>query len=109
MKNKNWKQSKIIKIKSGNYTINPIYGIGSHLISRLVIDELSVFFKNDIKEKNTRLSLNFGHTFAHAMEMITDKILKKDYLRHGEAVGLGMLCEIMMSGNKLLWKRFFQT
>ena len=33
------------------------------------------------------------------MEMITDRLIKKDYLRHGEAVGLGMLCEIMMSNN----------
>ena len=57
------------------------------------------FFKNDVKEKNKRLYLNFGHTFAHAMEMTTDKYLKKDFLRHGEAVGLGMLCEIMMSQN----------
>ena len=46
-----------------------------------------------------RLSLNFGHTFAHSIEMITEKIIKKDYLRHGEAVGLGMLCEIMLSNN----------
>ena len=52
------------------------------------------FFKNDIYEKNLRLNLNFGHTFAHAMEMATDKSFKKDYLRHGEAVGIGIMCEI---------------
>ena len=34
--------------------------------------------------------LNFGHTFAHAIEMSTD-ISKNDFYRHGEAVGLGIL------------------
>ena len=33
--------------------------------------------------------------------MATDKFLKKDFLRHGEAVGLGMLCEIMLQKGKL--------
>ena len=72
-------------------------------LSNIIIETLKTkinFFKNDIKEKNKRLLLNFGHTFAHSMEMTTDKYLKKDYLRHGEAVGLGMLCEIMMHRGK---------
>ena len=71
-------------------------------LSNLILETLQTkikFFKNDIREKNLRLSLNFGHTFAHSIEMITEKIIKKDYLRHGEAVGLGMLCEIMLSNN----------
>tara|TARA_B110001454_G_scaffold192628_1_gene193034 strand:- start:192 stop:926 length:735 start_codon:yes stop_codon:yes gene_type:complete len=74
----------------------------SQNLSKIILETLKTkinFFKNDVKEKNKRLSLNFGHTFAHAMEMTTDKYLKKDFLRHGEAVGLGMLCEIMMSQN----------
>lgn len=32
--------------------------------------------------------------------MATDKLILKDYLRHGEAVGLGMLCEIYYSNPK---------
>ncbi len=52
------------------------------------------FFINDIYEKDKRLSLNFGHTFAHAIEMAIEQKLKRDFIRHGEAVGLGMLCEI---------------
>ncbi|WP_099339998.1 3-dehydroquinate synthase family protein [Candidatus Fonsibacter ubiquis] len=52
------------------------------------------FVKNDIHENNKRLSLNFGHTFAHAIEMATEKIFKKEILRHGEAVGIGILAEI---------------
>ena len=38
----------------------------------------------------------FGHTFAHAIEMATQKYLKR-YLDIGEAVGIGMLCEIFYS------------
>jgi len=51
------------------------------------------FFQKDIYENSTRLNLNFGHTFAHAIEM-TLKSKKEDVIRHGEAVGIGMLCEI---------------
>lgn len=69
-------------------------------LKRIISETLKTkihFFKNDIYEKNTRLNLNFGHTFAHAMEMATDESFKKDYLRHGEAVGIGIMCEIFYS------------
>ena len=75
------------KIKERNFNI----------IKKIIIETLKIkihFFKNDIYEKNNRLNLNFGHTFAHAIEMATDEYFKKDYLRHGEAVGLGIMCEI---------------
>ena len=73
------------------------------IISKLCFETLKIkisFFKNDIFEKNTRLYLNFGHTFAHAIEMATDKVFKKDYIRHGEAVGLGILCELYYANKK---------
>ena len=54
------------------------------------------FFKNDVYENSKRLNLNFGHTFAHAIEMSV-KTKDKDIIRHGEAVGIGMLCEIYYS------------
>jgi len=69
-------------------------------ISKVILETLKTkikFFKDDVREQNQRLILNFGHTFAHAIEMATDKHFKNDYLRHGEAVGLGMLCEICLS------------
>ena len=69
-------------------------------LSKIVLKTLqtkSLFFKNDVFEKNDRLFLNLGHTFAHAIEMATDKISNKDFLRHGEAVALGIICELYLS------------
>ena len=74
-------------------------------VSKIIKDALLIkikFFKNDVKEKNHRLMLNFGHTFAHAIESSLDTYLKnkKEILRHGEAVGLGLLCEIYYQNGK---------
>jgi SAM-dependent methyltransferase len=77
MKNKNWKQSKIIKNKRGDYTYNPSYGIGSYLMSKLVIDELSFFFKNDITPKNV---LDVGCGFMPHYIFLKDKLDYKDYI-----------------------------
>ena len=64
------------------------------------------FVKHDVYEENKRLNLNFGHTFAHAIEMaLEDK--KSEKIRHGEAVGIGLLCEIYYVNGKN--KNFFFT
>jgi len=42
----------------------------------------------DEKESGLREILNYGHTFAHALETVT----RYRHFRHGEAVGWGMLC-----------------
>ena len=65
------------------------------------------FFKNDVYENGQRLNLNFGHTFAHAIEMALDKKDKTEKIRHGEAVGIGMLCEIYYANGKN--KNFYLT
>lgn len=44
--------------------------------------------KADEKEKNLRSLLNYGHTFAHALETIT----QYQIYTHGEAVSIGMSC-----------------
>ena len=50
--------------------------------------------KSDEKEKKTRMLLNLGHTFAHALEN------ELNYrIRHGEAVSVGLLIAMKLSYN----------
>lgn len=49
--------------------------------------------EEDPTEKGRRRVLNFGHTLAHALE----KVLRYDHLRHGEAVGYGLLFALRLS------------
>ena len=99
------KKNKILNLLQNN--INKILNRNPILIKKLIYETLNTkiyFFKDDINENNKRLFLNFGHTFAHSIEMATEKLFKKEVLRHGEAVGIGILCEIMISNmrkNKL--------
>tara|TARA_Y200000002_G_scaffold375916_1_gene378962 strand:- start:517 stop:1653 length:1137 start_codon:yes stop_codon:yes gene_type:complete len=65
------------------------------------------FFQNDVYEEGKRLNLNFGHTFAHAIEMSLKNSKNKDAIRHGEAVGIGILCEIYYANGKN--KNFYLT
>ena len=57
--------------------------------------EIKIYFVNkDVNEKNLRMVLNFGHTFAHAIE------IKNNYsknITHGEAVLSGMILETNLS------------
>lgn len=61
----------------------------------------SAFIKDDIVNKDfretsgLRATLNFGHTFAHGLE----KLAEYRYLRHGEAVTVGMACALFLSYN----------
>lgn len=45
--------------------------------------------KDDIREQNKRLKLNYGHTMGHAIETSTGVF--KEVFRHGEGVSLGMV------------------
>ncbi len=49
----------------------------------------------DRLDPRSRKILNFGHTFGHALEKVT----KFKYLRHGEAVGHGILFAAALSKN----------
>ncbi len=55
------------------------------------------FVKKDEHEKNARMILNFGHTFAHAIEAKNDFSNK---INHGEAVLMGMLMATKLSYKK---------
>ena len=52
------------------------------------------FVNKDVNEKNLRMILNFGHTFAHAIE-VKNKYSKK--ITHGEAVLSGMILATKLS------------
>ncbi len=57
--------------------------------------EIKMHFVNqDVNEKNLRMILNFGHTFAHAIE-VKNKYSSK--ITHGEAVLSGMILATRLS------------
>ena len=90
----NWLKSntKFILSKKAKYLIYAIKKsckIKLHVVNR------------DVNEKNLRMILNFGHTFAHAIEV------KNNYsknLTHGEAVLSGMILAIKLSIFKKICK-----
>jgi 3-dehydroquinate synthase len=62
-----------------------------NLLKKAVIESCKIklyFVNKDIFEKNNRMILNFGHTFAHAIEA-QNKYSKR--INHGEAVIMGMM------------------
>ena len=57
--------------------------------------QIKIYFVNkDVNENNLRMTLNFGHTFAHAIE-IKNNYSKK--ITHGEAVLSGMILASRLS------------
>jgi len=64
-----------------------------NVIEKLVYDSViikSSIVSQDAREKGIRRKLNFGHTFGHAIE-------KTLQVRHGEAVGTGMVLASALS------------
>tara|TARA_B100000965_G_scaffold281508_1_gene239397 strand:+ start:4211 stop:5326 length:1116 start_codon:yes stop_codon:yes gene_type:complete len=57
--------------------------------------KIKLYFVNkDLNEKNIRMTLNYGHTFAHAIEA-NSKFSNK--VNHGEAVLIGMMMATKLS------------
>ena len=96
-------KSFILSKKNLNYFLSKKKNILKRepkIVKILILESLKIkvnYFTKDIYENNDRLLLNFGHTFGHAYEMASDKMIKKDFFRHGEAVSLGIISEIVMS------------
>ena len=59
------------------------------------------FVKKDVNEKGLRMILNFGHTFAHAIEA-KNRFSKN--ISHGEAVLSGMILATKLSVIKKVCK-----
>ena len=81
---------KIIEKKNKKFLINAIFKsckIKSSIVSK------------DEKEKDLRMILNFGHTFAHGFEGAKNFSKR---LNHGEAVLLGMIAATDLSNKKKL-------
>jgi len=68
-----------------------------NLLKKAVIESCKIklhFVNKDIFEKNIRMMLNFGHTFAHAIEG-QNRYSKR--INHGEAVIMGMMMATKLS------------
>lgn len=62
------------------------------LVARSVAVKIDVVQRDPFETLGVRALLNFGHTFGHALEHVSGY-----RLRHGEAVGLGMLVATRVS------------
>jgi len=72
------------------------------LLKKAIIESCKIklhFVNKDVYEKNIRMILNFGHTFAHAIE-VQNKYSKR--INHGEAVIMGMMMATKLSYIKKL-------
>ena len=93
-------------INNGNYLENLLtfnfnnidYKQLSLLISTSVKIKVNIVLQ-DPEEKNIRKILNFGHTIGHAIESFALKNNLNIY--HGEAVALGIICELYLSTQKI--------
>ena len=64
------------------------------IISKTLMTKIK--FLDDVYENSQRLNLNFGHTFAHAIEMTFKS--NKGYFKTRRGIGMGMMCEIFCEG-----------
>lgn len=64
------------------------------VISRSCEDKAKIV-ANDERESGVRETLNYGHTFGHALEALTGY----NTYRHGEAVAIGMNCAAQLAIN----------
>ena len=100
------KHSLILKNKFFNWLKNNskqlLVNRNLNLLKKAIIEscKIKIYFVNkDVYEKNIRMILNFGHTFAHAIEAHNNYSKK---INHGEAVIMGMMMATKLSYIKKL-------
>ena len=79
--------SKILQLVYGD---DSLYSNKSLL--QLAIDVKTKITNEDLKESNTRMYLNFGHTIGHLIESDSNY-----QISHGQAVGIGILIALEIS------------
>lgn len=63
------------------------------------VDIKTTIVKKDPREENLRKTLNYGHTFGHAIESFYLDHPHKSHLLHGEAVAAGMIIAAYISNH----------
>lgn len=61
-------------------------------VVRLSVETKMRIVESDAHDRSLRMSLNFGHTFAHALEAVEPGVYT-----HGEAVAIGMIAATVMA------------
>ena len=95
-----WKHALIEDIDYWNF-LKTFQGNDFAPLVKRSIEIKSSIVAQDPLEKNVRKKLNFGHTVGHAIESYFLDDLQQPIL-HGEAVGMGMICESYISWQKKL-------
>ena len=100
------KHSLILKTNFFNWLKNNsnqlLINKNSNFLKKAITESCKIklyFVNKDIYEKNIRMILNFGHTFAHAIETQNNYSKK---INHGEAVIMGMMMATKLSYVKKL-------
>lgn len=76
-------------------TLENIDQVAWHQILKPSVEIKRRIVELDPHEKGPRKLLNFGHTVGHALESYA--LARGDELKHGEAVAMGMICEVILS------------
>ncbi len=80
-------------VKTGLLAGESLWELPEHELVRRSAAYKTAICIRDPHEHGERKALNLGHTFAHALEAASDY-----RLRHGEAVALGLLAALRLSG-----------
>lgn len=87
----------LLKVNECNYldAIEKAVALKNAIVSKDPFEK----YVSGMPASDSRMVLNFGHTFGHAIESVS--LDTNHPLRHGEAVSLGMWCALWLSNQRL--------